>query len=468
MKYINFLIAAIFLLGFFFFSNNKIYAQRTSDRCLGYSVVFSYAENWDRNNTITVSCRQSPNGIPCGGGVNSRTIGLGGIASLDRCDCFEQDCIDVQVPPGCTKTSGKICGTNDNYEQTGSISVRCPAPTPTPCTDIRQRPYDQCGGNCNGTNYGPNEAENITETNTCGTLTYACNNHQTCTYGCTNGKCNPPPSSGPKPSSPLPPTVPPGGPTSPPNCVKNTCEPINPSCRRCDVNGNWQKDFTCDNFNACCTVFPGTPGCPTPPPGSSPTPPGGGSPTPKPPTPTPTPDFNEAMCECDSIESTPIISGQKVTFTTFGKVIGTNTSKAKIESMEYFLGEETDPTRPNNAHIIDRSGAIPAQVVASSPSLARYKTIWSKTMMSNPSSNNFRLWTNIKCVKKTTAMINNRQSSVLAAATSPFSSLWNSITGSFSSLFGGSTPTSRKNLQLETFYPAKTIQKTCQMIRFKF
>lgn len=514
MKYLYFTISFLFFFLFFSLNQNRVYAQ-TSERCLGFSVMLGNAHNWDPNQKIKVSCQTSS---WCQGGQQVDYLGfIGDIATVSQCDCQIQNTLKVDVPSGCNYSliSGSLSGTNADHEQTPVIDVTCPAPPkscqcayPENCTTSDGKPglktcsgvwsspgstqcvwdstggcnpncgqcnplpasstpvcttktttYDQCA-NCAGTDWSGNKSSNITKTeSTCGgSPTYKCNSETNCPNGCdTNtGKC--------KGATATPSPTPPFAECSTPS----QCEQTSPSCRRCDVNGHWQKDFTCGNFDACCNAFPNTPGCPTP------TTPGGRSPTPGVPTntptltPTPTPDFNEAMCECDSIETTPIISGQKVTFTTFGKVVGTNTSKAKIESMEYFLGEETDPTHPNNAHIVDRSGAVPAQVVANSASLVRYKTTWDKTMMSSPGTNNFRLWTKLKCVRKTTAMASDQQRGVLAAVTSPFSSWWNSLTNSFSSLFGGPTPTPRKNLQLETFYPAKTIEKTCQMIRFKF
>lgn len=202
--------------------------------------------------------------------------------------------------------------------------------------------------------------------------------------------------------------------------------------------------------------------------------------------PSPTPDFNSSMCACDGIESTSIFPGQPVEVTAYGKVEGANTSKAKIESMQFLLYEGQ-----NNTAAVLQSQTIAATVAQSSSSKVRYSAKWSTVIPSTVKAGaTYRIQAKLKCVKKTTAMV-GEDSAVLGEATSP--SVLSNIFTFFRNLFRrgpqqqdsvSSVPSptvsidtpqgvqeitdNSKTLQLKTIHPAQTETDKCSIIRFKF
>lgn len=228
---------------------------------------------------------------------------------------------------------------------------------------------------------------------------------------------------------------------------------------------------------------------PTPtdtPPGS--TPPGTTPPTNNTPTPTPTntppptgtpPPFSDAMCQCDGIQSTPIFPGSTSTITSFGKVTGADTSNAKIASMTYFVAK--------NNTVIAKSDAITPGAPETSTDKVRYKTEWEYAFPNDidPTAT-YRIWSQIKCDKKSLAQNFSREV-VLGTQTSSQPSLLQQMLDYFTGLFNPTgqdktanlTPRSTPNfsplinqqqLKLGQLRPATVMNKndTCRFLILKF
>ncbi len=279
------------------------------------------------------------------------------------------------------------------------------------------------------------------------------------------------------------PTTPPNVPTSPPpptqppqTCPNNTCEPDETcsscpgDCGQCIV--PTQPPFTpgptgtpIPTRTPAPTNTPGPTSTPrptnTPAPSNTPRP--TASVTPRPPT--PTPDFNNAMCECDSISVTALASGRPFTVTAKGKVTGTNTSKAVLTGFVYRLFE-------GNTRLTE-TAPLPVTVTNASPTLVNYEGKWNYNMPSNVKKGvEYRIQAVNRCKPKATAMggayavlgESTSQSTFLGDVTSFVKDLAYRI---YSLPFRASRIASEKSLQLQTFNPMEITENNCTFIKFK-
>jgi len=217
---------------------------------------------------------------------------------------------------------------------------------------------------------------------------------------------------------------------------------------------------------------------PTPTPSPSPT----GIPTSTPtrtPTATPTPDpFNEAMCKCDGIEYTALLSGQNVTVTAFGKVEGSDTSYAQIPYMDFTFMKSS-----GNSPLAERIGPerLSTTIESQSSAKVRYKAVWNFTVPSNVnSSETYRLQAQLRCSKKITAIPMDR---VVLAESTENRGFFGQVSDFVLGLFGirrpnvtiSNEPTVKtqndreNNLKLGNFSPGVAEDTdNCSFVRFKF
>ncbi len=296
------------------------------------------------------------------------------------------------------------------------------APTPTPTIP------PSCGSSCSGN--------------------YACQGAKDGCTVCINKKCSPPP---PTPTATPTPTVSP----TPSNTPTPTPIP---------------------------TATPTPSATPTPIPTATPTP----SPSPTAtPTPTPTPfPFNNSMCQCDNIKQPlePIVLGNPFHVTAYGKVMGTNKNYAKIPTFTFtfYKGNGTIVTQ------VKAPEKVNTTVVEDSAEKTRYQAVWTLNLDSGlDKSQTYRIQAHPDCSRKTAAAYFASHSVVLGTSTKT-PSLWDRMASFFVGLFGGgtnqvavSTPTptltaqQKKNLQLQTFTPAKNVEtgqdaNNCTFIKFSF
>ncbi|HVZ66789.1 MAG TPA: hypothetical protein VG917_00845 [Patescibacteria group bacterium] len=317
---------------------------------------------------------------------------------------------------------------------------------------------------------------------------------------CNAGVCSPP-------STPTPTKTPPACGVA---CQKNAdCAGAKDGCVVCGSNNTCQppatptpvqacnspcvRDADCQTGNAvkdgCVACIQGVCKVPnTPTPTSTPVPTATPLPTATP-TPTPVP-FNPAACTCDGIEYSNIVSGGNATITSYSKVVGADTSKAKVVSEKFFLAEGAETT----ATIIGQSNPIAAKIVSQSPALVRYSSTWNAAIPQLKSGATYRIWSQIDCEPAAQAMVNQPASNVLGATTQNTNQgFFGSILNFFSNLFGGGTkkvavsptpipalsinkiqedvsPTSgsKSSLQLQTIQPVEVYQKTCSFIKFRY
>lgn len=213
-------------------------------------------------------------------------------------------------------------------------------------------------------------------------------------------------------------------------------------------------------------------------------------------TPTPTPTlvpFNPAACDCDQISYTGLYAGQQTTITAGAKVTGPDKNNARIADQTFHIYEGAEST--DLANRIGTSGPLPANLVSQNEDVFHYESKWTFTMPQFKQGATYRIQAVINCQQKTTAssFIPGTQKTVVLGAEDEAenTSFWGRIAAFFSRLTGGllkSTPsapiptatgspvtaavdpepTTRKNLQLQTFYPAQVYQKTCHLIKFKY
>ena len=291
-------------------------------------------------------------------------------------------------------------------------------------------------------------------------------------------------------------------------CVNNKCQvPLTPTpIPAC--NAPCASDSYCQNANDGCTdcnpttntcQVPLTPtGIPSGAPSSTPVPTGPPPPTATltptsipPPTATPTPSFNPDACKCDGIDNSGIYSGQPVVITSFGKVMGADVSRAQIVNQEFFLVEGAETV----GRIINRSNAIPATVVSSTPTQVRYKSDWKFTMPQLKTGATYRIWSKINCQPKLQALNYTPERKTVLGTSVPTQpkSFIDRMIAFLNNLFGareaatttstptptsqagtgtgiileGPTPAGKKSLQLEPIYPVEIYQKTCSFIKFR-
>lgn len=157
----------------------------------------------------------------------------------------------------------------------------------------------------------------------------------------------------------------------------------------------------------------------------------------------------------------------KGTFTAYAKVEGSDVNSAKIDGIEFNLGEEKDLSNPNNVTRLEGPVLVSTQVIESTSSKVRYKSVWEYKMPQSLSNNAYRVWANIKCSRKTIAMGDNPIRAVLGAGIKEGSNFISDIFTFFSKVLGAAI-SSNKTLQLKTFNTASIIQNACSIIRFKF
>lgn len=230
-------------------------------------------------------------------------------------------------------------------------------------------------------------------------------------------------------------------------CTGNKCE---------ETNGSYGAADQCQNDQMCATIPSITPS--------------------QPPTPTPTPDFNPAMCKCDGITADNLFAGSTTKVTAHAKVQGEDVTKAKVTTMQYFMAKGNT--------IIGRSDKLPAQVESSNASLVRYFTDWSTKIPSNVSNNSvYTIWVNIACVPaKTTALgysplYNPTTNTAVLGAKTENKGLIGKV---IDTVFGVKQQSVEQpaettgevlgsnTLQIDTFYPAQKVTKSCKLIQFQF
>lgn len=197
-------------------------------------------------------------------------------------------------------------------------------------------------------------------------------------------------------------------------------------------------------------------------------------------TPTLVPDFNNAMCKCDGIEPSGLIQGQKAVINTFGRVEGTDITKAQITSMTYNFGVASVKD-PNKVKPLITPVQIPAVIDrdTSSSSKVRYKTSFEFIVPTPPANNPlYRVWTEIKCTKKTTAALSNpsqivlgnsiqRNTGLFGAIRDAVLSVSTTIQTKISDVLGLSTNI-QKSLQLAPIYPAQVEGDYCSSFWYQF
>jgi hypothetical protein len=188
------------------------------------------------------------------------------------------------------------------------------------------------------------------------------------------------------------------------------------------------------------------------------------------------------MCKCDGMEASNILPGQQALFTAFAKVEGQDVNNAKVESIQFFLGEGDAQT----AKIIAKSDQIPVKTISSTTSKIQYKADWKQLIPEKPKPGAiYRAWAQIKCTQKTQALNSTPERVVLAAETEENRGFFSRFFSFFGTLFGGEdspdqtqpeeqpntsieSEDDRKSLQLEPIYPAQITEKSCKTVRFKF
>ncbi len=213
-------------------------------------------------------------------------------------------------------------------------------------------------------------------------------------------------------------------------------------------------------------------------------PPGGTTPSVTPSTVTPTPDFSEAMCKCDGMTVSQIISGQQAVFTANAKVEGSDISKAQVKSMTFALYEGNNIS---STKVIEKSDPIAPTITSQTASKVQYQSQWSFTIPDTVKKGvDYRAQAQIKCERKTTAQLLPFTATVMGASTEQ-RGLFEIILNFFASIFStdtgdstGTTPTStpvaqddlasiaESNLQLDSFSPAQVTQRSCNLIKFRF
>lgn len=194
-------------------------------------------------------------------------------------------------------------------------------------------------------------------------------------------------------------------------------------------------------------------------------------------TPTPIPDFNNAMCKCDGIDVSGLIQGQKAVVNTFGKVEGVDITKAQISSMTYNFGVAS-VKNPNLVKPLITPVQIPAVITENTSAKVRYKTSFEFVVPTPPANNPlYRVWTEIKCTKKTTAALSDSSQVVLGNSIQRNTNLFDSIKNAVGNLLttvqtkigevlGITDP--KKSLQLSPIYPAQVEGDYCSSFWYQF
>lgn len=404
-------------------------------------------------------------------GENKNFSGIDGeLVTLNHCSCFNQPgnqaCLNIpniaSTVSGCTAslpngTSGPngYCGTNGDYKYP-TIEINCPTPSPSPSPTPSRTPT---------------------------------------------------PSPTPSPTTPVgqPPTNPPppnSTPTNtpPPNAPTKTPSPTTPpACNAPCPDSNY-----CKNAQDGCTVCTPSNGGKTCQPPTSPSPSNTPVPTntPKPtntpvptntppPPPTPTPDFNDAMCKCDSLNVEQITLGNPIKVESFSKVEGADTTKAEIQKTIFSI-YEGNPAAGRVKKI--EESEEPVTIVDNTPQLVRYRSEWTVSPQIKMGEE-YRIAAVPKCAAKIAQAVSDQQRVVLASRDENVG-FFGQIINFFAGLFGGgSAPdkntgvqianedkgplaaianffkpqgAKREQLQLDTFTPAQMDKEACNIMKFKF
>jgi len=224
----------LIFLGFLFFLifPGSVNAQNLSN-CLTIKGKFT-ATNWT-GGSVTVSCQGDSGPSGCTG--ESQTVQPGGSYELKKCSCppYADGCLKVQGTPNACSLSdiSKYCGTNKN-KITGDFQISCPAPTPSSPPGVCTPGDTRTDPNCR-----------VCDPNGQWQKDYSVGDWLTC-------KCKDSPNA---PECQPTPTQPSG-----------VCTPgdtrTEPNCRKCDSNGQWQKDYSVGDWQACfCKDNPDDPSC---------------------------------------------------------------------------------------------------------------------------------------------------------------------------------------------------------------
>ncbi len=264
---------------------------------------------------------------------------------------------------------------------------------------------------------------------------------------------------------------PPAGPACNTDCSADPtiCQQATDGCTACVDNSSGGKS---------CQVPPGT--TTTPPPPNPPTEP------PQQPTATPVPDFNEAMCQCDSMTVSQILAGQPAIFTATSKVTGSDVTKAEAKQIEFLLTAGNDAS---SRKVIAGPERVNTTASGSSTEM-KYSAQWTTNIPANVEKNvEYVARATIKCSRKTTAQAYPYTAMVLGES-SERGGLFSMISNFFKNIFGGDktdkAPVSTQgqhvasqddtlvsvadkgNIQIGTFTTGTVTYNKCPEVRFKF
>ena len=510
----------LFILSFLFLGTifctlptKKAYASATTQPWLTGIAVYVKSTTGQAitNATVSITLNGLKSGNYCdspGKTSGSYTADYNGISSTGYGEYLLGDvCCNINgftitiTAPGYQTTSqsfGPNLMTNNGGYSFGPPFTLPPVDT---CTDNSANPRRQCQSGSCVSGWSPKSG-------------YVCSPGTVC---CIEDAPTPTPTNTPTPSpTPKAPACGeacvPGGLPCPFNCSEcrpgtgggNTCQPpvVPPTATNTPPPG----------ATATPTIPAGT-ATPTPPPGATATPTNTPGPTntpaptstPKPtstpvptntpiPTPTPTPDFNNAMCKCDQMKVGQITLGQPIQVEAFAKVEGQDTTKAIVRGMKFRIYEGN--ASAGRVRELPEKGDQPVTVVEpTTPTLVRYRAEWT----ANPEikiGEEYRLVATPDCAVKT-AFIQSEQQRVVLAERDENLGFFAQIRNFFAGLFGGGsepekdgvqiqeeTPgplsfitnffapqqsqETRKQLQLDTFYPAQMEKEACNIMKFKF
>lgn len=185
----------------------------------------------------------------------------------------------------------------------------------------------------------------------------------------------------------------------------------------------------------------------------------------------PPPPFDESMCECDGMEHTDIIPGQKTTITAYSKVVGSNVNLAEVTGTKFTFGQSS----PGYHSAIQANR--PVEIAVNTPSLVRYKSTWVVDIPANPVQNvPYVISAQAQCKKK---------ANVLGVTTQRTASFIDDLVSFFRNLFGirsasestasapppplTSTATAGEGgqqLQLRVLKPTLIVEAQCHSIEF--
>jgi hypothetical protein len=252
--------------------------------------------------------------------------------------------------------------------------------------------------------------------------------------------------------------------TPPPPPGNNCPAPRSNPHSECNAIGQCVPVLTCGLTD--CSACGGNPPPPiAPPPGVNPPPAPGG--------------FNDNMCQCDGLDATALIPGQKAVITVYTKVTGADVAKAKVTKTRFTFAQ-ADGSNAMQAEI----PIADKDIIVNRPDFVRYKSNWEITIPANVKPNvPYRIDGRGVCASKIVSQA-NPQTGVLGVATKQANFL-DDILNFFRNLFGGgnnqqpnqTTPPppqttnqtlDQQQLQLKPIRPAQITQKQCTALQFVF